>query len=126
VLILVEGRAAALERLDALRERQARATQLSIELEHDPAPARALLDGGGFTCAPGAGRVLLVQAPDGQALRALESLRAAGHAVRSFELQRPTLEEIFLNVVRAERPAPGPAPGPQSEPQHPEPARDIP
>jgi len=105
VLILVEGRAAALERLDALRERQARATRLSILLRDDPAPARVLLAGRGFECEPAAGQSLLVQAPNGQALRALETLRGAGHEVRSFELQRPTLEEIFLSVVRAKRPA---------------------
>ena len=52
VLILVEGRAAALERLDTLRERQARATQRSLELGVEP----------------------------------------------------PTLEEVFLSVVRGERP----------------------
>jgi len=33
----------------------------------------------------------------------LEALRAAGVRVRSFEVQRPTLEEIFLEVVRGGR-----------------------
>src|SRR5262249_48958063 len=104
VLILVDGRAAALERLDALRERQARATRLAIELRDDPAPASALLAARGFECQPAAGRALTVQAPNGQALQALDALRSAGHAVASFELQRPTLEEIFLSVVRGGRP----------------------
>jgi ABC-type multidrug transport system ATPase subunit len=53
VLILVEGRAAALERIDTLRERQAHAMRRSIELGEEP----------------------------------------------------PSLEDVFLSVVRGERPA---------------------
>jgi len=40
---------------------------------------------------------------NGGGLEALEVLREAGVAVRSFELLRPSLEELFLDVVRAGR-----------------------
>ena len=103
VLILVDGRRAALERMDALRERQARATRLAIELAGDGAAALAALRGAGLEAEALAGGGLRVDTGDGHALRALETLRAAGVPVRTFELQRPTLEEIFLGVVRGER-----------------------
>jgi hypothetical protein len=45
-------------------------------------------------------RALTVEALDGRALEVLEAMRLAGVPVHSFELQRPTLEEIFLKVVR--------------------------
>jgi hypothetical protein len=45
-------------------------------------------------------RTLTVEALDGRALEVLEAIRVAGVPVHSFELQRPTLEEIFLKVVR--------------------------
>jgi ABC-type multidrug transport system ATPase subunit len=103
VLILVEGRCAALERMDALRERQARATRLAIELSGDGARALEALRGAGIEAEPLPGRGVQVDTGDGHAIRALETLRAAGVPVRTFELQRPTLEEIFLGVVRGER-----------------------
>jgi len=103
VLILVEGRRAALERMDALRERQARATRLAIDLEDDGASALEALRRAGITAEPIAGRGVRVDTGDGHAIQALETLRAAGVPVRTFELQRPTLEEIFLGVVRGER-----------------------
>ena len=104
VLILVEGRRAALERLDRLRERQARATRLAIELRGDPAGALAALRGAGLDAEPLPGRGVLVEATNGNGVAALELLRERGLAVHTFELQRPTLEEIFLTVVRGERP----------------------
>jgi ABC-type multidrug transport system ATPase subunit len=75
VLILVEGRAAALERLDVLRERQALAMQRSLELGVEP----------------------------------------------------PSLEDVFLSVVRGERPVIAPAPPTHAWPhsRHSEPARKI-
>jgi ABC-type multidrug transport system ATPase subunit len=103
VLILVEGRRAALERMDSLRERQARATRLAIELEDDGTPAIEALRRAGIAAEPIAGRGVRVDTGDGHAIQALETLRAAGVPVRTFELQRPTLEEIFLGVVRGER-----------------------
>jgi ABC-type multidrug transport system ATPase subunit len=103
VLILVDGRRAALERMDALRERQARATRLAIELADDGARAIEALRGAGIEAEPIAGGAVRVDTTDGHAMRALETLRAAGVPVRTFELQRPTLEEIFLGVVRGER-----------------------
>ena len=45
-------------------------------------------------------RTLTVEAMDGRALEVLETLRRAALEVHTFELQRPTLEEIFLKVVR--------------------------
>jgi predicted Fe-Mo cluster-binding NifX family protein len=89
--------------MDALRERQARATRLAIELAGDGAPALDALRRAGIEAVALAGHGVQVETGDGYALRALETLRAAGVAVRTFELQRPTLEEIFLGVVRGER-----------------------
>ena len=103
VLILVEGRRAALERMDALRERQARATRLTIELAEDGTRALDALRGAGIEAESLAGRGVRVDGSNGNGVHALETLRAAGVPVRTFELLRPTLEEIFLGVVRGER-----------------------
>ena len=103
VLILVDGRRAALERLDALRERQARATRLAIDVTGDGARALEARGRAGIAAEPRAGRGVQVDGANGHAIAALETLRAAGVAVRTFELRRPTLEEIFLGVVRGER-----------------------
>jgi ABC-type multidrug transport system ATPase subunit len=100
VLILVEGRRAALERLDDLRARQASATRLAIEVHGPAAGAVAALEGLGLAFEVSGDRALMVEALDGRALEVLETLRTAGVAIQSFELQRPTLEEIFLKVVR--------------------------
>jgi ABC-type multidrug transport system ATPase subunit len=100
VLILVDGRRAALERLGDLRARQASATRLTIELGEPPARAVAALAGLGLAFEVAADRTLTVEALDGRALEVLETLRAAGVEIQSFELMRPTLEEIFLKVVR--------------------------
>ena len=102
VLILVEGRRAALEHMDALRERQARATRLVIEAG-DGGLALETLRSAGIEAEPLAGSGVRVDTGNGHAIRALETLRAAGVPVRTFEIQRPTLEEIFLGVVRGER-----------------------
>ena len=48
-------------------------------------------------------RAISVDGANGTAQEALEALRAEGIAVRSFELLRPTLEDVFLEVVRGER-----------------------
>jgi Cu-processing system ATP-binding protein len=103
VLILVEGRRAALEPLDALRARQAAATRLAVELRGDPERALALLGARGLAAEPGEGAGIVVEARNGRALEALEALRSGGLEVRGFELMRPTLEETFLSVVRGER-----------------------
>lgn len=100
VLILVEGRRAALERLDDLRARQAGATRLAIELHGDARAAIGALAHLGLPFTISGDRSLAVEARNGGALDVMASLRAAGVAVKSFELQRPTLEEIFLRVVR--------------------------
>lgn len=100
VLILVEGRCGALERLDDLRARQASATRLEIELGEPPARAAEVLQRLGLPTEAAGGRSLIVEALDGRALEALEALRVAGVPIHAFELQRPTLEEIFLKVVR--------------------------
>jgi len=97
VLILVDGRRAALERMDALRARQLAATRLVVETA-EPARAAAVLGDRGLVSAP-AERGIAFDGSDGNALAALEALRTAGVPVRSFEVQRPSLEEIFLAVV---------------------------
>ena len=98
VLILVDGRRAALERMDDLRARQLEATRLVVETA-DPARAAAVLAARDIA-AQANGRVVTVEGADRTALAALEALRAGGVGVRGFEVQRPSLEEIFLTVVR--------------------------
>ncbi len=102
VLILVAGRQAALERLDDLRRRQMGATRLVIQ-PREPGPAAAALAARGFAVEAVGERALAVAGENGRGLEALEALRAAGVGVRSFELERPTLEELFLSVVRGGR-----------------------
>jgi ABC-type uncharacterized transport system ATPase subunit len=46
--------------------------------------------------------ILLVENADGSAVEALDALRGAGVAVRSFELVKPTLEDLFLETVAGE------------------------
>jgi len=103
VLILVEGRRAALERMADLRARQVHATRLVIELAGDERPAHEALRGRRIDFSPLSSHTVAVDGSDGRGVEALEALRATGVAVRSFELQRPTLEETFLEVVRGER-----------------------
>ena len=103
VVILLEGRCAALERLDQLRARQVSATRLAIELSGDPAPALAALGRLGLSCEAWPDRGVMVETHNGRTLEALEAVRASGATVRAFELQRPTLEEIFLAVVKGGR-----------------------
>jgi ABC-type multidrug transport system ATPase subunit len=100
VLILVEGRQAALERIADLRARQVRASRLLIELGESPVDAGAVLRRSGLHFERVGARELIVEASNGKGLEALETLRGAGVVLRSFELQGPTLEEMFLNVVR--------------------------
>jgi hypothetical protein len=104
----VEGRCAALERMDALRARQASASRLAVDVGEATARAREVLARGGIGLAALDGGRLVFEAGEDRGPRALEALRAAGIAVRGFEFLRPTLEEIFLQVVRR-TPAPGPA-----------------
>jgi ABC-type multidrug transport system ATPase subunit len=100
VLILVEGRRAALERLDDLRARQAGATRLAIELHGEAQAATGALARLGLPFEISGARSLAVEARNGSVVDVMTSLRASGIEVKSFELQRPTLEEIFLRVVR--------------------------
>lgn len=101
VLILVQGRAAALERLDDLRERQARATRLRIRLAQSAADAAAALAGRGIELAVTGDDTLVLDAGDPRAGEALAALRSAGVEVRALEAERPSLEELFLEVVAA-------------------------
>jgi ABC-type multidrug transport system ATPase subunit len=100
VLILVEGRQAALERIADLRARQVRASRLLIELGEGRVDAGEVLRRSGLRFERVGARELIVEASNGKGLEALETLRDAGVVLRSFELQGPTLEEMFLNVVR--------------------------
>jgi ABC-type multidrug transport system ATPase subunit len=100
VLILVEGRCAALERMDDLRARQASASRLAVDVGDDTARAREALARGGVGLAALEGGRLVFEAGEDRGPRALEALRAAGIPVRGFEVLRPSLEETFLQVVR--------------------------
>jgi Cu-processing system ATP-binding protein len=106
VLILVGGRRAALERVSDLRLRQVQATRLLIRLAADAPGADAAgsaLAKRGIAMAQVGERSISVEGANGHAQDALEALRAAGVAVHSFEMQRPTLEDVFLQVVHGER-----------------------
>ena len=102
VLILVNGRAAALEHMAELRTRQVGATRLVVELEGDAAAARTVLGARGLAHTVLEDGRLAIEPRDGRFLEALDTLRGGGVALRAFELQRPTLEEVFLAAVRAE------------------------
>jgi Cu-processing system ATP-binding protein len=103
VLILVAGRRAALERVADLRARQARASLLRVELKLPDTRAAAALARGGLAFEALGEQTLLVEGANGHALAALDALRSAGVPVRSFEVQRPTLEDLFLETVRGGR-----------------------
>ena len=100
VLILLHGKRAALESLSTLRERQVTATRLVIEFRDEAAPARSRLEAAGFPCETLDARRLVIDGAEGRGVAALDLLRDGGVAIRSFELSRPTLEELFLSVVR--------------------------
>jgi Cu-processing system ATP-binding protein len=103
VLILVDGRCAALERLADLRARQVAASRLLIELGDGVAGAADVLHRSGIAFESAGTHELIVEASDGRGLVALEALREAGVTPRSFQLHGPTLEEMFLSVVRGGR-----------------------
>jgi ABC-type multidrug transport system ATPase subunit len=103
VLILVSGRRAALERIADLRARQMHATRLRIELREPMARAIEALRAARVEAEPLGEQALSVEGANGHGYHALELLRRAGVDVRSFEIQRPTLEEAFMSVVRGER-----------------------
>ena len=100
VLILVGGRAAAHERMADLRSRQVEATRLLVGLHDAPERALAVLSARGLEGSAADGGAVAIEARDGRFLEALDALRAGGVRVRSVEMQRPTLEEVFLAAVR--------------------------
>jgi Cu-processing system ATP-binding protein len=106
VLILVDGSPAALERLDHLRARQASATRLALETGDEEAGERAsqVLARHGIAVERRQGARLVLDAGDGRGPAAIEALRAGEVPVRSFEVERPSLEDIFMGVVRGGRP----------------------
>lgn len=100
VLILNEGRRAALESLSELRERQLQASRLRLELTGPAEAAEPVLERLGIGFERMGERELVVHAANGRSFEVLESLRAEGIQLRSFQLQGPTLEEMFLAAVR--------------------------
>jgi Cu-processing system ATP-binding protein len=103
VLILLEGRAIAIERLEDLRQRQLRASRLRIETRGAAEAAEPLLRRMDVPFERTGARELTVAATNGRSLEVLDALRGAGVDLRSFQMQGPTLEETFLAVVRGER-----------------------
>ena len=103
VLILLDGRAVAVERLEDLRQRQLRASRLRIETRGAADAAEPLLLRMDVPFERTGSRELTVAATNGRSLEVLDALRGAGVDLRSFQMQGPTLEEIFLAVVRGER-----------------------
>jgi len=102
VLIPVGGRRAALESISDLRLRQAQASRLRVLLPAPDPRASSVLARAGLVHEAEGESALLVDAVNGNSVAALETLRAAGVAVRSFELVRPTLEDLFLEAVAGE------------------------
>ncbi|MGE5180199.1 MAG: ATP-binding cassette domain-containing protein [Bacteroidota bacterium] len=102
VLILSAGRAVALESLADLRARQASSARLEIE-GRDLDMTRAALARRGIAFLPSGERRVAIEGANGKGVAALEALRTDGVEIRSFELTRPTLEEIFLAALRRER-----------------------
>jgi ABC-type multidrug transport system ATPase subunit len=100
VLILVGGKAAALQRMDDLRARQVSATRLVVSLSGAPERALAALAARGIPGSVEDGGAVAVEASDGRFLEALDVLRSGGVGVRGVEMRRPTLEEVFLAAVR--------------------------
>jgi ABC-type multidrug transport system ATPase subunit len=113
VLILTGGRRVALESLADLRARQASSARLEIEARNTEA-AGAALARRGIAFAPWGERRVAIEGANGRGVAALEALREAGVEIRTFELTRPTLEEIFLAAVRKERDARGGATEPKA------------
>jgi ABC-type multidrug transport system ATPase subunit len=111
VLILNEGRRAALESLTELRERQLQASRLRLELAGPAVHAEPILTRQGVAFERIGERELVVHAANGRSLEVLESLRGEGIQLRSFQLQGPTLEEMFLAAVRGGRKRGGPDAG---------------
>jgi ABC-type multidrug transport system ATPase subunit len=102
VLILVGGRRAALERVADLRLRQVRATRMLVELAAPGTAAVEALARRGVESVSVGEHAISVEGANGHGQAALEALRAERIDVRSFEVQRPTLEDVFLQVVRGE------------------------
>ncbi len=101
VLILVGGRRAALEPMAELRARQVEATRLVVTCAAGTERAAAVLAARGVRHAVVDTRRLAIEARDGEAMGALDALRAGDAGPTSFEVTRPTLEEVFLEAVRA-------------------------
>lgn len=99
VLILVRGRAAALERLDDLRERQARATRLRLRLAEPAERTRERLALRGLESSVVDHETLILEAGGDRTGDALECIRASGASILSLEVERPSLEDLFLEVV---------------------------
>ena len=99
---MVDGRGVALHRLDELRARQMTATRMVIAVP-DPGTAVTTLERRGFASTTSSDSAVVVENADGRGAEVLEALRGAGIAVGALEIQRPTLEETFLDAVREER-----------------------
>jgi ABC-type multidrug transport system ATPase subunit len=103
VLILVNGKSAALESLAELRARQMHASRLVIELRQPDRRATAALAARHIAHTSPDPATLVLEGADGRAYAAIEVLRVAGVDVRSFEVERPSLEDIFLAAVKRDR-----------------------
>jgi ABC-2 type transport system ATP-binding protein len=103
VLILLDGAAAAVLRLEELRTRQIHDSRLIIESEDDLDAAVAALAAQGIHAGVRRGRGLAIEDASRRGSEAHELLRRLGVTIRTFEVERPSLEEIFLEVVHEGR-----------------------
>ena len=117
VVVMHGGRVLVHEAIDALRDRVA--TQLELRISGDPETASGPLHGLGYEPAI-EGETLVVQTrePELEAPTILRALLEADVAVVECRVLRPTLEQLFLDIVASvdAPPEASPAPAPQDAP----------
>ena len=103
VLILCDGRMAALERMEDLKQRQLKASRLRVDIRESLDRVEPFLAQQQLAFERVGEHEFLIEATNGTRLAVLESFRAAGIPLRSFQVQGPTLEETFLAAIRRGR-----------------------
>lgn len=99
VLILVEGRAVALQTIGELRLRLSQYSRLRVDVgDTTPAHISAALEAGALDARQN-GHGMVITAPEARRMDVLSSLRSVG-AVHHFETEQPSLEDVYLDYVR--------------------------
>jgi ABC-type multidrug transport system ATPase subunit len=99
VLILVEGRAVAQQSIGELRLRLSQYSRLRVDVgDATPAHFSAALEAGALDARQN-GHGIVITAPEARRMDVLSSLRSVG-AIRHFETEQPSLEDVYLDYVR--------------------------